>query len=149
VLQHHALDPLWGEVRHWSGIDAEDFHRLNHLTQEGNLLHLSGTSGEQRVGYRHDRVRDWLLIDAADQLAVAGMLPSAVVGEPYFAEVIGGLVARRHVRADFVSRVRTENPLALFYALHLLTETVSDLYRHIVTAIEEWLSDPSAWKPSN
>src|SRR5208282_6676998 len=73
----------------------------------------------------------------------------AVVGEPYFAEVIGGLVARRHVRADFVSRVRTENPLALFYALHLLTETVSDLYRHIVTAIEEWLSDPSAWKPSN
>jgi hypothetical protein len=149
ALQHHSLNPLWSDVRRWPGIDAEDLRRLSHLMHEGKLLHLSGRSVEQQVDYRHDRVREWLLIDAADPLAAAGTLPNAIMAEPYFAEVIGGVVAHGQVGADFVSRVRVENPLALFHALRLLTDSATVMYKQVVTEIKGWLSDPSTHAPSN
>jgi hypothetical protein len=143
VMHYRTLNPLWAEVRHWREIDADDLRRLSHLMHEGNLLHLSGQSIEQRVGYRHDRVRDWLLTDAIDGLATAGALPDSIIEEPYFAELVGAFIARSRVGADFVSCARGKSPLALFHALRALNDSTSSLYKQIVTAIESWLSDPS------
>lgn len=144
ALQNLKFDPLWRDVRHWEGIDADDLRRLTHLLHDGSILHLSGTSSEQRIGYRHDRVRDWLLIDAAEQLAITSALPIAIVAEPYFSEILGGVIARGHVGADFVLRVRTENPLALFHALRLIGSSTFSLYAQVISAIEEWLSDSTS-----
>lgn len=149
AFKHRELNPLWTDVRQWSGVSAENLRCLSHLFHDGKLAHLTGRSAEQRVAYRHDRVRDWLLIDAANGLAVEGALDSAVLGDPYFAEVIGGVIARRSVDTNFISRVRAESPLALFYALRSLSDFFTSYYKQTLMEIEEWLSDPSTHNQAN
>lgn len=149
ALQNRSLNPLWTDVRSWIGISGDDVSRLGHLTHAGDLLHLSGPSAEQKVGFRHDRVRDWLLVDAADRLAGAGILSLTVTEDPYFAETLGALLARRNLDEAFLARLQRENPLALFFAIRCLPEAGSSWRRSIVGAIGDWLTSDAARAPSN
>ncbi len=142
MLEHRQLDPLWADVRAWPGVSPDDMRLLSHMLHAGELLHLAGASMEQRIGFRHDRLRDWLLVEAATELLRAGKLKDEIVGEPYFAEIIAGVLVLGAVPVEFVDRVRSTNPLALFHALRLFQEPTTGTHEHILSAIDQWLDDP-------
>jgi hypothetical protein len=142
MLECRQLNPLWTDVCRWAGITPEDRLLLGHLLLAGEFLHLAGNSMEQRIGFRHDRLRDCLLIDGATDLLRAGMLKDEIVDEPYFAEIIAGVLAEIPVLDEFVDRVRKANPLALFHALRLFREPATDVHQRILLAIDQWLNDP-------
>jgi len=144
MLECRQLDPLWTDFCGWSGVAGQDRALLSHILHAGDFLHLVGTSMEQKIGFRHDRVRDCLLIDAAADLLRAGMLNDEIVAEPYFAEIIAGVLVTTSVAGEFVDRVREMNPLTLFHALRLFQEPVTDVHQHILSAIDQWLNDPES-----
>jgi hypothetical protein len=142
ALKRRTLNPGWTEVAGWSELTASDRACLNHLLHDREVLNLSGPSNAERVEYRHDRVRDWLLTDAADALVTSGSLPAEILGDPYFAEVFGAVLARRTSDGTLLARVRAENPLALFHALQCMPHAPAAPRAAVVTAIEDWLASP-------
>jgi hypothetical protein len=114
---------------------------LSHMLHAGDFIYQIGTSSEQAIGFRHDRVRDWLLIDAAAALLRANKLKDEIVGEPYFAEIIAGVLVQNAVPEEFVDRVLATNPLALFHALRLFQEPTTGIHERILRAINQWLDD--------
>ena len=141
MLSRRRIELIWLEVRDWAGLQGGPLHLLGRLAHEGELIRLTGPSDEQRLSFRHDRVRDWLLADAAAELERRGLLAEAIVAEPFFAEVMGAVLVRGQPGSSFLQRVSTANPLALFQALRLFGQASAPHHEAIVRAINDWLDE--------
>ncbi len=137
ALLRRRLDPSWAELECWGEVNDEDRSLVGQLAHSGDIVQLVGGSEDQRFTYRHDRVRDWLLIDAAADLARRGALPDEILSDPYFAEIVAGILAKRPSIDGFLDIVRQKNPLALFHALRGLPYQSED-YRQTLAAIDSW-----------
>ncbi|MGR0482367.1 MAG: hypothetical protein ACTFAL_13450 [Candidatus Electronema sp. V4] len=150
MLARRQIELRWQEVSSWANVQGEPLRLLSRLANQGELLRLTGTSDDQRLSFRHDRVHDWLLADAAAELDRQGLLTEDVLSEPYFAEVMGTVLAAGHPKEDFLQRVAKVNPLALFHAFRLLGQQVGKpLCRAVLQAINAWLGNPAAHEPCN
>jgi hypothetical protein len=148
-LKRRTLDPLWAELETWPELSDSERTLLGHLAGVGDVVRLAGASAKQRIAYRHDRVRDRLLIDAAADLAERDALPDEILAEPYYAEIFAGILANGIPTGAFLDRVKLQNPLALFSALGLLSST-SSIYQQVVSVIDSWLDGsqppPDFWQ---
>lgn len=151
MLERRQIELRWQEISSWANVQGEPLRLLSRLANQGELLRLTGMSDDQQLSFRHDRVRDWLLADAAADLDRQGLLTEEVLGEPYFAEVMGTVLATGHPKKDFLQRVAKVNPLALFHAFRLLGEQTGKQLRRAVLlqAINAWLDNPAAHEPCN
>lgn len=149
MLLNKQLEPSWKESSQWFEGKEKSILPLSHLVHAGELLHRTGVATDQRIGFRHDRVREWLLIDAAAQLEREGNLSDLVLAEPFFAEVIGGVLIQPGIGSDFVDRVRAANPLALFHAFRTFGDETLPQSQSILDAIDSWIKDPSSLTDAN
>lgn len=141
MLRRRALSPIWSEVAAWPALSA-DLDALRHLAFHGEVIRLEGSALRQKIGFRHDRVRDHLLAAAAGALQDSAALDDDLLADPYLAAVFGALLLDRLDDSILVDRLRTGNPLAVFHALkrvHHGTEARSVLTRVAI----EWLATPS------
>jgi hypothetical protein len=148
ALRHRGLNPQWSVLEQWPDVSDSERELVGEIAQAGEVLQLVGSSVCQRMGYRHDRVRDWLLIDAAADLLQRDLLQDEIIKEPFFAEVIAGVVASGSPTDTFLSKMRAQCPLALFHALKLLPAN-SPMRGKVEWEIDRWLSDPESASPSN
>ncbi|MEN6317860.1 MAG: hypothetical protein ABFD82_03745, partial [Syntrophaceae bacterium] len=74
------------------------------------------------------------------------LLDEQMIAEPYFAEVMGAVLAWGHPKPNFLQRVAALNPLALFHALRLLG---FECDQGVLQAINEWLDNPATNDDSN
>ncbi|OGP68686.1 MAG: hypothetical protein A2W27_05645 [Deltaproteobacteria bacterium RBG_16_44_11] len=58
MLANHQIELRWCEVSGWTGLKDEPLRLLSRLAHQGDLIRLMGTSDDQRLLFRHDRVRD-------------------------------------------------------------------------------------------
>jgi len=143
MLANRQIELSWREVSSSAGLQGEPLRLLGRLTHSGELIRLSGPSDYQRLSFRHDRVRDWLLADAAAELDRRDRLVEDAVAEPYFAEVMGIVLVYGQPKSSFIQRVAASNPLALFHALRLLGQANTAQHEAILRAINAWLDDPT------
>lgn len=149
MLANRQIDLSWHEVSGWSRLQGKPLQLLGRLGHQGELIRLTGPSDDQRLSFRHDRVRDWLLADAAAELDRRDLLADEVVAEPYFAEVMGAVLVWGQSKSNFLQRVAAANPLALFHALHLFGQASVPHHEDILQAINDWLDDPITHDRSN
>jgi len=149
MLGNRQLALNWLEVSSWAGLQGEPLRLLSRLAHYGELIRLTGPSDDQRLSFRHDRVRDWLLADAAAALDHRGLLAEEVVAEPYYAEVMGAVLVWGQPKSSFLPRVASSNPLALFHALRLFGQVSAPQHEAILQAINDWLDDPATHNQSN
>ena len=142
MLGNRQIELSWNEVHGWQGLQGESLRLLSRLAHAGELIRFTGSSDDQRLSFRHDRVRDWLLADAAAELDRRGLLGEEVMAEPYYAEVMGTVLVWGQPQLDFLQRVSAMNPLALFHALRLLGQGNAPQHAAILQAINDWLDDP-------
>lgn len=149
MLAKRQIELRWREISGWAELVGESLHLLSRLASNGELLRFSGTSEDQRVSFRADRVRDWLLADAAAELECKGLLVDQVIAEPYFAEVMGAALVWGPHKSNLLQRIATLNPLALFYAFRSLSRARESHQEAILLAITEWLDNPTTHDRSN
>ena len=149
ILAHRQIDPHWLNVSDWVDVQGEPLRLISHIAHAGELICLMGPTENQRLVFRHDRVRDWLLADAAAELERRNALPACIVAEPYYAEVIGAVLVSSSLGPNFLLRVAETNPLALFHALRLFGGTTPSSYDDILQAIDNWLDNPATHDRSN
>jgi WD40 repeat protein len=113
MLQRRRVELSWSEVASWS-LRPETPRLIARLSQSEELLRLRGPSTDLRLLFRHDRVRDWLLVEAGASMDDENRLADEIVAEPYFSEILGAVIVRRGAPATLLERARRLNPLALF-----------------------------------
>lgn len=150
MLANRQIELCWSAVSGWSRLQGEPLRLINRLAHHGDLIRFMGPSADQRLSFRHDRVRDWLLADATAELNRQDLLDEKVMAEPYFAEVMGAVLVWEHPKPNFLQRIALLNPLALFHALRLLSGKTHEPSHHaILQTINNWLDDPATHDGSN
>ena len=149
MLTHRKIDLSWSDVRDWMDAQGEPLLLIGSIAHKGELIRLSSSTADQRLVFRHDRIREWILVDAATELEGRGALPDDVFADPYFAEVIGTVLVWSQQKPDFLRRVAEFSPLALFYALRLFNDSTQSSYDALLRTIENWLDNPATHDRSN
>ena len=149
MLRNRQIELSWREVRGWEELQGDPLRLLSHLAYHGELIRLSGLSDEQQLSFRHDRVRDWLLSDAAAELVRQDLLVEEVVAEPHYAEIMGAVLVWEQPKSSFLQHVASSNPLALFHALRLFGQVSAPQNNAILQAINNWLDKPATHNRSN
>jgi hypothetical protein len=149
MLVNRQTELRWHEVSGWSRLQGEPLRLICRLAHHGELIRFMGPSDDQRLSFRHDRVREWLHADAVAELDRRDLLAEQVVAEPYFAEVMGAALVWGHPKLSFLQRIAFSNPLALFHAFRISGKTSEPLHQAILQAINDWLDDPAVHDRSN
>lgn len=149
MLANRQIELGWREICGWPELQGEPLRLLSRLAHHGELIRYAGPSGDQRLSFRHDRVRDWLLADAVVDLDSRDLLGEQVLAEPYFAEVMGAALVWGRPKPSFLQCIASSNPLALFHALRLFGEAGEPHHEAILQMINEWLADPATHERSN
>jgi len=139
MLLHRRIDPAWVEIQEWLGSRADELSAMRHIVHDGGVLRLVDVGQSERIAFRHDRVRGWLLSNAANELMHGGQQYDSVLSEPFFADVIGTALADPNVPAAAIAQVSASNPLAMFFALKEFREPIADVHHLTLHAIETWL----------
>ncbi|WP_295456529.1 hypothetical protein [uncultured Thiodictyon sp.] len=149
MLTRRQIEVGWREISRWSALQGEPLHLLSRLAHQGELLRFAGWSDDQRLLFRHDRVRDWLLADAAAELDHRDLLTNDLISDPFFAEVMGAALVWGRPGPTFLSRIATLNPLGLVHALRLFGEASGLEKQAVLQAIDHWLDEPATHEKSN
>ena len=149
MFAHRQIDPQWHNISEWTNIQGEPLRLIGRIAHDGELIRLTALTVNPRLEFRHDRVRDWLLADAAAELESRNILPAYIIAEPYYAEVIGTVLVSSSPGPNFLCRVAKVNPLALFHALRLAGDATHSSYDAILQAIDSWLDSPATHDRSN
>jgi len=139
MLLQRRVDPTWTEVQEWLRGQPDHLSAMRQITHHGEVVRLTNAGQGERVAFRHDRVRAWLLSDGVADLMQIGQLDDAVLFEPFFADVIGTALVDPNVPEATVARVGASNPLALFYALKVFREPSADVHHAVLRAVDTWL----------
>ena len=145
ALKRRRLEPPFADLLEWTAEERPIGAMLRELSKLREVVRLEGPTENQRVVFRHDRVRDHLLADAITDAISRDELPAPVMSEPYFAEVIGMAVARNGVASGAIDKVAEANPLALFCALRHCSKPHTDAAQHVVKASKSW-AERGAWR---
>ena len=141
MLEHRALDPAWNEILGW-GLAPETIAAIRTLAKEGDILRIEGPALDARLRFRHDRVRDWLLVTAMLALERKGTLAGATLAEPALAEIVGAALVRAGVPDALRDRVQALAPLALFHGLRI-APLAAEVTSRFAEAAMAWLRDPA------
>jgi hypothetical protein len=87
MLERRWLQPSWSELTSWA-LGTEHLQYLKQLIGHGEIVRLTGTSSGQRLLFRHDRVRDWLFVDALLEAERAGGMSSDLLSDPFLARIV-------------------------------------------------------------
>lgn len=142
MLLRRQFELNWSEVQSWFSARKELSSLLVRIASKRELLRLEGASTAQRLIFRHDRVREWLLAEGIIDLHRIGRLSDDIVVEPYFAEVLGAALAHSDAWENMLERVAPANPLALFHAFRLTAPVKDARQQRILQQITAWLNSP-------
>ena len=149
MLVRKQMEPRFTEVAQWLSGNPDIVKALRDLLKLQSILRPAGVARDERIGFRHDRVRDHLLADAITDAVSRDSLPHSVTSEPYFAEIIGLGTARAEAGNEVFDDLARVNPLALFWTLkhHMVASTGEP--RNSIEAAMKWANSGVWKKPSN
>ena len=149
MLERRCLDPAMTEVAAWFDQMPSTVRMLRHVLHFGEIVCVTVSASGERWAFRHDRVRDWILADAAADLMRRNAMPVAVLEEPYFAEIIGAALVFDNIPPAAVEQTGAANPLALFCAMRNFGEPTNNLHYVILEYARAWLHDKTVHRPSH
>ena len=141
MLQARSLEPSWHEVRSW--VDGDAASGLLRLLHTGVLLRLGGEGAEERVMFRHDRVRDQIRASGLRRLLVTDR-EHEVLRDPAYAELWGELLCDPDAPAGWIDHAAHLNPLGLFHGLAACSSSATSRRAALFTAAADWLRQEGA-----
>ena len=149
MITNRQIELSWRQINGWAKMQGQPLRLLGHLAHQRELIRITGPSENQRLSFRHDRVREWILADAVTALDHRNHLTEEVLAEPFFAETLGEVIVWGKPKLSFLRHVAAANPLALFHALLLLGQASCPRYQDILQKIGKWIDDPATHDRSN
>ncbi|MCY3809561.1 MAG: ATP-binding protein [Gemmatimonadetes bacterium] len=139
LLEHKELGPSFSDVVGWLGEQSIMAHMLREIVKAREVVRVGRPLETERIIFRHDRVRDYLLADAVAHALRQGELSRSVSSDPYFAGVIGIALAGGETTKAGIDEVARVNPLALFSAMRHFRRPRTEAHQHIIDAASAWI----------
>ena len=127
-----AISPTWDEIRTWLAANPDILRGVRRLVDQGRIVRLGA---DDRLAYRHDRVRDHLLTRAVVRLIQTHRFIPELWAEPFYAGVIG--TALTMLPLDRIEEALQLAPVALFAALQD-PSVDTERQTRLLTAAEHW-----------
>lgn len=138
MLLHRKLEIHFRDIESWMGRGSEEYQILARLGAQRQVFSFDG---EGNCHFRHDRVRDYLLIQAAVDLFGDCSGNRKVLAEPYFSEIVGAAIAAADVSNADLASLMQQNPLAVYQSLKYLQGAFFESKaKAIATVIGGWIS---------
>ncbi|HEX8311676.1 MAG TPA: hypothetical protein VF614_10185, partial [Chthoniobacteraceae bacterium] len=113
MLSARELSPSWAFIE-GAGLSESQMQGLKQLVRQAELIRTEGPSSAQQLRFRHDRLRDWLLSEAALALMAEDAFSDELLADPLLAEVVGLTLVRSSAPKWIVARAATHGPLRSF-----------------------------------
>ncbi len=142
MLTRGKLYPLWTDIREWLWESPDKLAALRELIKHKALCRLTK---EDKFLFRHDRIREALLVESMIKLLADTTPDSDILYEPFYAEIIGQAIARSPQSKEFLRELRNRLPLALVEAIQCFSTPTNDYYHQaILEEIKEWVNNSVA-----
>jgi len=146
MIAERDLAPSWKTIKDWFATDALVQASLRKLIHQQQIVRLVPQGGEQVLGFRHDRVRDFLLSNAMLSLTCKGELPESIWPDPYFSDLFGS-VLENLPEAD-LTKVQRLNPASLLSALKR-ADLGADVRDEVLKRTRDWMASAGFAKQQN
>jgi hypothetical protein len=141
MLKNRKLDPHFQDIEKWIGRGSDEYQIIVSIAAQRQLFSFSD---EGTCLFRHDRVRDYFLILAANDMLNDFVTNEDVLLDPYYAESIGAAIAMISVPKSTLEKLIQSNPLAVYLALKYLQEVGSESkLATIIDVIKTWNTSKS------
>ena len=145
ILSQRRLEPRFVDALKWL-IDGQPIEAmLRDLVDHREVIRLEGKPASERVVFRHDRVRDYMLSDSIADAVSRDDSPSDILSEPYFAEIIGAAIATNGVSRAVVESVGAASPLSLICALRHCSSSEAGSAQLVIQESKRWAAR-GAWR---
>ncbi|KFL29543.1 hypothetical protein JP75_20450 [Devosia riboflavina] len=118
MLAHRQFDIDWPAITAWK-LSSQSIDALSKIALSNDILRVEPLAAGSKVKFRHDRVREWILVKAAVNLHRNASLSDELIADPSLAEVIAGLIVNVGPDASFIKRICSLNPLSVFHAVRI------------------------------
>lgn len=137
MIQERNIAPSWEQIRMWNGANTDCLAGLRRLIDQRRIVWLNT---DERLVYRHDRVRDHLFVHAIVRMITRGDFPPELWSEPFYAGLIG--TALTMLPSDRVEKALKHNPVAIFAALQNIGLD-REKHAQLLAAAEHWTNSPT------
>ncbi len=137
MLRERRFNPSWEEIQYWLEKDHETLNVMRELIRHKKLIRL--TDRENRLAFRHDRIRETLLVNIMISMLEDPLLNLEILQEPYYAEIIGKAIILSPQIETIIQVFAENHPLVLFEALKNLGNPTTDYHRKIIDIINIWV----------
>ena len=138
MLQSRLMAPSAVELERLFSHQATQWTGLAAILRDGSILRWEQALGVERLGFRHDRIRDSILADAMGQLLDVRQADEPV-GDPYYTELIAESLVRKNLEERCLSVAAEYPPLALFAALRRVGHAKQPSNQRLVSTIRTLL----------
>lgn len=122
--------------------DEQQTGLIRALIVQGTVLYQqTGLDIDPVLRFRHDRVRDWLFVDALVDADAREPLHPEAIEDPFLAEVVGEMLAIRGAQEHSLSVAASVAPLSLFHALRSLPTNAEGARTRVLAAVNAWLDE--------
>lgn len=142
LIQHRVQTPNLADLHlHFNG--TEVFKCIEVICSEGSLFREITQGDEQVLNFRHDRIRDFLVIQAIQSDFADGNFTEEYVTDPFYVELVSQAAINTKM-ADTFRHVLTEtNPLGLFCALKLAVKDNLNIVQSLLAMCLDFVSSGS------
>lgn len=116
MLQMRIMEPSPTEVENFFVGIPSRHNDLYMIIQKASILRWDLVTGQEKMTFRHDRIRDAILADAMRKF-IEDEPADEVMADPYYADLFGEVIINLGFDKDSLVVAMKHSPLALFAAL--------------------------------
>ena len=138
MLANRDLQPSYNLLQRWFSREPATLSLLDSMSADKQIFRFSYDGS---IFFRHDRIRDAILIESTLPLLESPEENRDVLSDPYFAELIGSALAKIEMKSAVLASLVEMNPLSVFASLkYLQGDNQREKYSTIREAIAQWNS---------
>lgn len=138
MLKNKNLQPNFTNLTTWLGENNEELKIIKDLAKDGILIRFSN---QDNLLFRHDRIRDIILILKIEELFQDDYWDEDVLLDPYFSELVGQSICRQKQSREKLKLIASETPIALFESLKYLGKCEKYYQDLVVEIINSWIKE--------
>lgn len=139
MIRKRVLYPSWEQTDEWFEAEPDVRARLDELAAQAHVCRSKEADGLHRLEFRHDRILEYQLAQAASVMVRTEGADRDAVTDPFFIPFVGRAVARGDLPGTVLEWVNARNPAALVAAVPFLPISQSDYGDKVVQLARAWL----------
>ena len=140
MLENRTNEPSF-EALHADFDSSDVFSDMESICSEGRLFREVLRGGQVTLGFRHDRVRDALLIGKISNTLSTGEYSHSYLLDPYYSKLVAQAAIKPNTPEEFWSFAKRNNPLICFSALKYSQDENPNRTKHLKSLCEELIEE--------